>query len=1171
MIASRRLLIPLLLAEQYRGDLSPYLAPAGGLRPPLPVLIGGAPAMDVPDGELPLIAAAAALAAGEPKRALRILADTEDLGGLRDVAAALRFAAHTLDLNRYPGGSGAVMSAEEMASLAGELPAPADPGSQLIVLVAGRLIPLIQSARRIAEDSRTGDPGGAVLQVYDWFQMMAAQLADFDAPEVLTYLWLARADVARRAARMADTADPLDACRRLAGDDPVAHAHLNLIRGDWALEPLSHPEVLGLQLTSGLPPGMAAAADVPAAESFYAAANALYRQAGAARGQAVVTFRRAHLARHLRNHTACTQLRDDARWQALRCGERGLVRIIDVHSVLDRLDSGEDVPPGELDPIAEWGHADGSTGLARGLVRLIIARANAWRDTGATLAALRALRIARRFVRALDAEVESESADRAYIDLADRVNFRRASAALLAAETAEAVTRMRDQPADVLAWLRGADLVMSLDRAVEALADPDFKAVAAARLAEIDAAAPVVRPEQPSPVDPAVAAVRESARRAEMLLLRYRGRRAEQAGFREQARGLLQDALARAERDGDALMQIVLLVELDRRDEARPIADRLFGSGALHPDHAADLYLRLGDAASAQRALDMLDAAGWTPPVDRPWEDPARRAELAELAGDHVTAARLAGKAAEEFERRAAQLVRDALRSSATDDVTVAGLYHTGALAHLGLAAQQPDSAGSTETAAAFDMAERCRGVVVDVLRSLDSLPAGPPQAAVRRWLEAGSAWAAMYEGLADEVTQDPAHTPSAAHLRRRLLAAEDELDQTEMQVARLAPGVLAGRRGYRPGSDLADVQRHLGDDTALVLYETFDEDLLVWALDRRAVRHERIRIKARDLACEARRFHTSCATQRPDDPAGTALAKLLLDPVASVIDGHRRLLVVPHRSLALVPFHALPFDGTVLGEHAAVSVLPSGALVTRREAGRPPRLDRPALLVGDPAYAADRGLPRLPGAATEAATIARLIGTPDPLLDADATEAAVAERVSGRRIVHLATHGVVDERGPNRSFVALAGYDELTVGDIMGLDLAADLVVLSACHTGRGTATAGGDIVGLVRAAVAAGARHIVVSLWPVDDEAGCLLMTGMYERLVAGDDVAHALTGAQRRVRRMDGAGRRDAYEQLRQQADTQPAIPGARDARPPNFVPQTKKSGFPYYWAPFIHVGV
>src|SRR5215467_5330834 len=140
MIASTGPLIALLLAEQHRGDLSPYLAPAEGWRPFL-ISIGGAPAPDVPDDELRLIGAAAALTAGEPKRAIRILLDTEYLMELRDVAAALRLAAHTLDLNRYPGGSGAILSAEEMASLGGELPAPADPGAQLIVLVAGRLIP----------------------------------------------------------------------------------------------------------------------------------------------------------------------------------------------------------------------------------------------------------------------------------------------------------------------------------------------------------------------------------------------------------------------------------------------------------------------------------------------------------------------------------------------------------------------------------------------------------------------------------------------------------------------------------------------------------------------------------------------------------------------------------------------------------------------------------------------------------------------------------------------------------------------------------------------------------------------------------------------------------------------------------------------------------------------
>lgn len=1171
MVASTQLLIHLLLAEQHRGDLSPYLALAEGRPLSSPVSLRGAPGETVPAEELPLVAAAAALAAGEPKRALRVLHDTPNLPELQEVVASLRLAAQTLDLNRYPGGSGAVLSAGEMASLGGALTTPTEPGAKLVVLVAGRLIPLVQSARRIAEDSRWGDPSGAVLQVYAWFHELAAQLAEFDVPEVLAYLWLALADVARRAARMADTASPLDACRQSTGHDVVAQAQLNLVLGDWALEPLSHPETLGLQLVSPLPQGMTATPDLRAADAFYTAADTLYAQVGAARGRAAVAFRQAHLARRSHDAATCTRLLDDARQQAARCDERGLVRIIDMHGFLDRLDGGDDVAHEDVDAIAEWSRSDGATGAARGLVRLIVAQAYAWQDTGATFAALRALRTARRLVSSLDAEAETERADRAYIDLADRINSRRAAAAVLAAETKEAITVMRNGPADALVWLRCAELVMSLDQAVEAVADPDLKAVSAARLAEVDTTAPVANADQPSPVDQAVLAIRESARRSETLLLRYHARRAEQAGFRDQARSLLQDALARAERDDDQLMRVLLLVELDRQIEARPIADDLLRSGGLHPDLAADLFLRLGDPEVARQALDMLDATDWRPPADRPWEDPARRAEVAEAAGDHAAAARLAGQAVEEFERRAAQLVRDVMRSSATDDVTVAGMYHTGALAHLGMAMQAGAAARDREVTAAFDMADRCRGIVVDVLRSLDNLPAGPPREAARRWLRAGSAMAATYEGLVDEVTRDPARTPSATQLRRRLLAVEDELDKAEAQVARLAPGLLAGRQGYRPGCDLPDIQRHLADDTALVFYETFDDDLVIWTVDKRTVHHERTRVRARDLACDVRRFHTCCATRRLDDGTGVALAALLLGPVVSTLDGYRRLLVLPHRAMALLPFHALPVNGTVLGDRVVVSILPSAALVTRPGAGRPPRLDRPALLVGDPAYAIDRGLPRLPGTATEVATIARLLGTADPLLDADATENAVTDRAPGRPVLHLATHGLVDDRGPNRSFIALAGHDELTVGDLMGLDLTADLVVLSACHTGQGTATAGGDIVGLVRAALAAGARHVVASLWPVDDEAGCLLMTGMYERLVAGEDVAASLAHAQHRVRMLNATQRSEAYEHLRQQVNTDPPARRARDARPQQAVTHETTTAAPYHWAPFIHIGV
>jgi CHAT domain-containing protein len=615
---------------------------------------------------------------------------------------------------------------------------------------------------------------------------------------------------------------------------------------------------------------------------------------------------------------------------------------------------------------------------------------------------------------------------------------------------------------------------------------------------------------------------------------------------------------------------VALLGDLDRRDEAGRLATEMLRDGQLHPDHAVAVFLRLDDPSSAQQALRLLDETGWTPAPDRVWEETARRAELAEALGDHVSAARLSALAVEEFERRASQLARDALRTSATDDLGVAGMYHTAVLAHLGLAAPGAGDGRDGEVAAAFELSDRCRGIAVDVLRSFDDLPAGAARDAARRWLRAGSAWAAAYEGLVGEVTRDPLETPTSAELRRRVLATEEELDRAESAVSHISPGLLAGRAGVRPGADLAAVQQGLGDDDALVMYETFDEDLVVWAVEPDGIRHTRVHVPARDLACDVRRFHRTCATGGRDDATEAALARLLLEPVSEAISRRRRLFVVPHRALALVPFHALSAGGQPLGEQLAVSVLPSAALLTRPAARRPPRLQVPALLVGDPAYAVGRRLPQLPGTATEVITVARILGTPDPLLGAAATEDAVTSRAHDRPIVHLATHGVMYERAPNRSFLALAGDDEFTVADIMGLDLGADLVVLSACHTGRGTATAGGDIVGLMRAAVTAGARHIIVSLWPVDDQAGCLLMTGLYEELAAGCGVADALARAQRRVRALDASGRHHAYERLRTLAGTDAATPAARDGRPPEPI-SAQEDTRPYYWAPFIHVGV
>ena len=202
--------------------------------------------------------------------------------------------------------------------------------------------------------------------------------------------------------------------------------------------------------------------------------------------------------------------------------------------------------------------------------------------------------------------------------------------------------------------------------------------------------------------------------------------------------------------------------------------------------------------------------------------------------------------------------------------------------------------------------------------------------------------------------------------------------------------------------------------------------------------------------------------------------------------------MLVPSGPLTLVPFHALPFGDDVLGADHVVSTLPSTSALLHlagRPAGRVPDLHRPALVVGDPAYDVTRGLRRLPGARAEALRVARRYGV-DPLLDTDATEAEVSRAMGHSGVIHLATHGRVRPEAPTLSSVALAGMDELTVADLIGLPLDADLAVLSACDTGRGDATLGGDVVGLVRGLLASGVRNAVVSLWPVDDVTTCVLM---------------------------------------------------------------------------------
>jgi CHAT domain-containing protein len=134
--------------------------------------------------------------------------------------------------------------------------------------------------------------------------------------------------------------------------------------------------------------------------------------------------------------------------------------------------------------------------------------------------------------------------------------------------------------------------------------------------------------------------------------------------------------------------------------------------------------------------------------------------------------------------------------------------------------------------------------------------------------------------------------------------------------------------------------------------------------------------------------------------------------------------------------------------------------------------------------------------------------------------ESALERDLHGYRILHFATHAVVDNRHPALSGLFLSTFDEhghsqtglLQMQDIYGLRLNADLVVLSACQTGLGEELSGEGVVGLTQGFFYAGSRSVVVSLWKVEDNATTTLMNQFYQAMLKdGAAPAEALRQAK------------------------------------------------------------
>jgi CHAT domain-containing protein len=248
-------------------------------------------------------------------------------------------------------------------------------------------------------------------------------------------------------------------------------------------------------------------------------------------------------------------------------------------------------------------------------------------------------------------------------------------------------------------------------------------------------------------------------------------------------------------------------------------------------------------------------------------------------------------------------------------------------------------------------------------------------------------------------------------------------------------------------------------------------------------------------------------------------LHKLLIAPIAADLpkDPNQRIIFLPQGPLFLVPFAALQDDqGRYLIDQHTLSTAPSiQTLQLTREQAKLAQTNGNQLIVGDPTMPSFENvqLGNLPGARQEAIAIAKLLNT-QPLIGGQATKAAVVKQMPTAGLIHFATHGLLNNvPGDVPGAIVFAASDQdnglLSASEIFDLKIKADLVVLSACDTGRGAIT-GDGVIGLSRSLIAAGAPSIVVSLWAVNDSSTSLLMSEFYRNLKTNPDKAQALRQA-------------------------------------------------------------
>ncbi|HXG67450.1 MAG TPA: CHAT domain-containing protein [Blastocatellia bacterium] len=622
----------------------------------------------------------------------------------------------------------------------------------------------------------------------------------------------------------------------------------------------------------------------------------------------------------------------------------------------------------------------------------------------------------------------------------------------------------------------------------------------------------------------------------------------------EQARELLSEARARFAADGNttftALADTYLAELALRRGDAAEAAQRaaaalrvfarqqLRGRAETARLLAARAAYQAGDLKKAARHARAVLGAVTTPlAAGLLWQCHHLLGRIARDRGKSEDARASFLAAVETVERMRGGIAADEFKASFLRDKIEA--YEDAIAACL-------DEGSREMTERAFRLVESSKSrALADLLAryvrdTASETPASETRAQLLRRIEELN-WYNSHAGLEDD-KGDQRKAKLAERYRR-------EASRCERQIAQLfrrleAEGSAFAEIQRMASAEVSDLQAALAPDETAVEYFTTGDQVSAFIVTRRGMKVARQVASRREverllaaLRFQIEKFNYGAdyvdayfgQLKRAVDGYLARLHQAVFAPVERLLAGDR-LIVIPHGALHYVPFHALRAAQDYLIDRFEVSYAPSAA-VLRLCRGRNLKSQISDLKSQTYEMVALGVVHReTPSIADELAAIGAIFPDATVLTGDAATRDNLLRLAPGARFLHLASHGYFRRDNPMFSFLKLADA-ALNFYSLLELKLRAEMVTLSACHTGVNMVFPGDELHGLMRGFLYAGAPSLVASLWAVSDRSTADFMREMYGQIQSGASKRAALRAAALRVK---------------------------------------ENYGHPYYWAPFVLMG-